>query len=79
MYSTPSYLRINSQGLRSELPRAHQRKKFQWSPVFTIGNELFIIRRTVDHHRDNISQKLDIHGSRTLLKFALENKDSLTK
>ena len=43
-----------------------------------ISDELFISRRTVDHHRANISQKLDIHGSNALMKFALDNKELLT-
>jgi|SRR5262245_40493351 len=42
-----------------------------------IGEELFISRRTVDHHRANICQKLGIHGSYALMKFALEHKSLL--
>jgi DNA-binding NarL/FixJ family response regulator len=42
-----------------------------------IAEELFISRRTVESHRSNICQKLDIHGSHALMKFALEHKDSL--
>lgn len=42
-----------------------------------IAEELFISRRTVENHRSNICQKLDIHGSHALMKFALEHKDSL--
>jgi len=43
-----------------------------------IGEELFITRRTVDNHRANICQKLDIHGSHALMKFALEHKSDLS-
>jgi DNA-binding NarL/FixJ family response regulator len=39
-----------------------------------IAEALFISRRTVDTHRANICQKLDIHGSHALMKFALEHK-----
>lgn len=42
-----------------------------------ISKELHIHYRTVDNHRTNICQKLGIHGSHALLKFALENKTAL--
>ena len=41
-----------------------------------IGEELFISPRTVDTHRNNICQKLGIHGSHALMKFALAQKGS---
>jgi two-component system, NarL family, response regulator DegU len=42
-----------------------------------IGEQLHIHYRTVDNHRTNICQKLGLHGSHALLKFALENKSAL--
>ncbi len=42
-----------------------------------IAETLFISQRTVENHRAHISTKLDIHGSYSLLKFALENKSRL--
>lgn len=42
-----------------------------------IAQDLFISPRTVDTHRNHICQKLDIHGSHALMKFALANKDLL--
>ena len=42
-----------------------------------IAQRLSISPRTVDTHRNNICQKLDIHGSHALMKFALKHKDSL--
>lgn len=42
-----------------------------------IAQELFISPRTVDTHRNNICQKLEIHGSHALVKFALAHKDPL--
>lgn len=42
-----------------------------------IADELFISIRTVQRHRENICEKLDIHGSNVLLKFALANKENL--
>jgi len=42
-----------------------------------IAAQLFISYRTVENHRTNICQKLDIHGSNALIKFALEHKFDL--
>ena len=42
-----------------------------------IAEELFISPRTVDHHRANISSKLDLKGKNALLTFALTNKTKI--
>jgi DNA-binding NarL/FixJ family response regulator len=42
-----------------------------------IADELFISYRTVETHRSNICQKLNIHGTNALLKFALTHKSEL--
>jgi DNA-binding NarL/FixJ family response regulator len=42
-----------------------------------IAGELCISTRTVEHHRANISEKLDLKGSHSLLKFAVEHKSEL--
>ena len=42
-----------------------------------IADELCISYRTVETHRTNICQKLDLHGSHTLMKFALAHKAEL--
>jgi len=42
-----------------------------------IAAELFISPRTVEAHRANISGKLELHGSHSLLQFALEHRSSL--
>ncbi len=42
-----------------------------------IAAELFISYRTVENHRANICQKLDIHGSNALVKFAIEHKSEI--
>lgn len=42
-----------------------------------IGEHLFISPRTVEKHRENICQKLDLQGSHSLLKFALSHKSEL--
>jgi len=42
-----------------------------------IAVDIFISPRTVDTHRNHICQKLDIHGSHALMKFALAHKDLL--
>ena len=42
-----------------------------------IGERLFISPRTVEKHRENITQKLNLQGSHSLLKFALSHKSEL--
>jgi len=42
-----------------------------------IADELFISIRTVDRHRANIANKLDLKGAHALLHFALEHKAGL--
>jgi DNA-binding NarL/FixJ family response regulator len=42
-----------------------------------IGEILCIHPRTVDNHRTNICQKLDLKGSHALLKFAVEHRSQL--
>jgi DNA-binding NarL/FixJ family response regulator len=42
-----------------------------------IASELFISPRTVEAHRANICAKLELHGSHSLLLFALENRAAL--
>jgi DNA-binding NarL/FixJ family response regulator len=44
-----------------------------------IGEQLFISPRTVEHHRANISGKLGLQGANALVKFAVENRSSLTE
>ncbi len=42
-----------------------------------IAAELFISYRTVENHRANICQKLNLKGSHSLLKFAFDHKSEL--
>jgi len=42
-----------------------------------IADELGLSLRTVENHRSNICNKLKIHGSHALLKFAFDNKAML--
>jgi len=44
-----------------------------------IGDILSISYKTVENHRTRIASKLGLRGSHSLLKFALENKDALTR
>jgi two-component system, NarL family, response regulator DegU len=39
-----------------------------------IADSLFVSIKTVENHRNNISRKLNLQGSNSLLKFALNNK-----
>ncbi|HOJ08880.1 MAG: response regulator transcription factor [Ignavibacteriota bacterium] len=43
----------------------------------SIANKLFVSVKTIETHRSNICQKLGIHGTNALLKFALMNKEIL--
>lgn len=42
-----------------------------------IADEMFISYKTVENHRSNMSSKLELKGSFSLIKFALENKHLL--
>jgi DNA-binding NarL/FixJ family response regulator len=42
-----------------------------------IADKLQISIKTIENHRLNISHKLNLHGSHSLLKFAFEHKSSL--
>ncbi|HYW71886.1 MAG TPA: response regulator transcription factor [Pyrinomonadaceae bacterium] len=42
-----------------------------------IADQLSISVRTVERHRQNVCDKLEIHGSNSLMKFALANKEQL--
>jgi len=42
-----------------------------------IADELFISPKTVENHRNNISKKLHLSGTHSLLKFALSHKEYL--
>lgn len=39
-----------------------------------IGEKMFISHKTVDNHKANISDKLELRGMHSLIKFAIENK-----
>ncbi|MCY7361130.1 MAG: LuxR C-terminal-related transcriptional regulator [Ignavibacteria bacterium] len=39
---------------------------------------LFLSYRTIENHRTNIANKLNLKGSHSLLKFAIENKSLLS-
>jgi len=43
-----------------------------------IADELFVSYHTIETHRRNICEKLDLHGSHALMKFALANRSELS-
>jgi DNA-binding CsgD family transcriptional regulator len=42
-----------------------------------IAEELGVSPRTIDAHRQNICDKLDLHGSHSLLRFAFDHRAEL--
>ena len=42
-----------------------------------IADELGLSYHTVENHRSNICERLNVHGSHSLLKFAFDNKSHL--
>ena len=42
-----------------------------------IGEQLFVSPRTVEKHRSNICQKLNLQGSHSLFKFAIQHKSEI--
>lgn len=42
-----------------------------------IAEQLFVSIRTIENHRHNISQKLNLRGAHSLLKFALDHRSEL--
>jgi DNA-binding NarL/FixJ family response regulator len=46
-------------------------------PTKAIAAELHVHPRTVETHRSSISQKLQLNGANSLLRFALENRSKL--
>ena len=42
-----------------------------------IAEELKISPKTVARHRENVANKLNLHGNHAILKFALDNKEKL--
>lgn len=65
--------------IRDLTPTEHQVLKLIADNLTTkeIGERLFISPRTVEKHRENICQKLNLQGSHSLLKFALTHKSEL--
>lgn len=53
------------------------RKIAEYKTSKEIGDELCISHRTVENYRTNICSKLDLRGSHSLIKFALQNRADL--
>ncbi len=49
----------------------------QYKTSFEIAATIFVSPRTVDTHRANMCQKLNLHGSHALLKFAIAHCNEL--
>lgn len=49
----------------------------QYKTSQTIADELFISRKTVSNHRNNINEKLGLRGNHSLLRFSIEHQELL--
>lgn len=47
----------------------------EWKTNCEIAHTLFNSVRTIENHRANISDKLNLHGAHNLIKFAIENRE----
>ncbi len=74
-----SALREQKTGLKSLTPTERQVLQFvaENKTNREIGGELCMSHRTVETHRANICQKLELHGTRALFQFALEHRSEL--
>lgn len=59
----------------TEAERRVLKKIAEWKTNHEIAVELFISPRTVGSHRNHISEKLNLHGAHSLIRFAIENKE----
>lgn len=63
--------------LLTEIERTVLKKIAESKSSKEISDDLFVSIRTIEKHRENICNKLKIHGSNALLKFAIDNKSSI--
>jgi len=47
----------------------------EWKTNCEIADILFNSVRTIENHRANISDKLNLHGVHSLVQFAIENRE----
>lgn len=73
-------LRAQKPGLESLTPAERQVLRLVAANKTSkeIADALCISPRTVDKHRANISEKLEVHGSHALLSFALKHESELS-
>jgi DNA-binding NarL/FixJ family response regulator len=67
-------------GLKALTPTERRILKLiaQYKTSREIADELFISYNTVETHRRNVCEKLDLHGSHALMKFALAHDSELS-
>src|SRR5262249_29727094 len=67
-------------GLKALTPTERRIVKLiaKYKPSREIADELFISYNTVETHRRNICEKLDLHGSHALMRFALAHESELS-
>jgi DNA-binding NarL/FixJ family response regulator len=51
----------------------------QYKSTKEIAEQLFVSPRTIESHRSRIAQKLVLHGSHSLMRYALQHADEIER
>ena len=68
-------LLVNSVNSLTSAERQIMKLLANWKTNCEIADILFNSTRTIENHRANISDKLNLHGTHSLIQFAIENRE----
>ena len=68
-------LLVNSVNSLTSAERQIMKLLANWKTNCEIADILFNSTRTIENHRANISDKLNLHGAHSLIQFAIENRE----